>query len=126
MNDITTPEDIRLLVDSFYTRVLKDELIGHIFTEVVPISWQKHMPVMYSFWNSVIFGAAAYKGNPMTVHMALNAHFPLTQAHFDRWLQLWSATVNDLFCGPHAAAAIEKAASIATIMLHKINARGLI
>ncbi len=44
MKDIQDPKDIQYLVDSFYKKVLQDDVIGYIFTEVVAISWEKHIP----------------------------------------------------------------------------------
>jgi len=49
MNDISTEADIKLLIDEFYKKVIDDSTIGFIFTEVVQLSWEHHIPVMYSF-----------------------------------------------------------------------------
>ena len=48
--DIEGRADIEILIDAFYTKVKKDEVIGHFFTEVVQLSWEHHIPVMYNFW----------------------------------------------------------------------------
>jgi hemoglobin len=121
MHDITTGADIELLVDSFYKKVIADPTIGFIFTDVVTLSWQKHIPVMYSFWGSLLLGQNTYKGNPMVKHMELDKLVTLTPAHFDKWLQLWVSTVNELFGGPKADEAIERARSIAGIMRLKVE-----
>lgn len=124
--DIANTDDVKQLVDTFYTRVLKDAVIGHIFTEVAPISWEKHMPIMYAFWNSVILSVQGYEGNPMTKHIQLHKIFPLQNAHFERWLQLWEDTVSSLFKGSNATMAIARAKSIAGIMEHKLNGGGMV
>jgi len=36
--DIETEADVKLLVDTFYAQVLKDDVIGFIFTDVAKIS----------------------------------------------------------------------------------------
>ena len=56
----------------------------------------------------------------MSVHTHLNKLTPLTKEHFERWLQLFTGTVDELFEGNKAMIAKEKALSIATIMEIKI------
>ncbi|HLP51622.1 MAG TPA: group III truncated hemoglobin [Chitinophagales bacterium] len=121
MHDISTTADIKVLVDEFYKKVIADPTIGFIFTEVVQLSWQKHIPVMYSFWGSLLLGENTYKGNPMIKHMELDKLVTLTPAHFHAWLQLWVSTVNENFKGPKADEAIDRARSIAGIMLLKVE-----
>ena len=121
MNDISTDEDVKLLVDEFYKKVLVDPTIGFIFTEVVQLSWEKHIPVMYSFWSSLLLGTNTYSGNPMVKHFELDKLIPLTKIHFDRWLQLWEGTVKENFSGAKADEARTRAKNIAGIMQFKIE-----
>jgi len=118
--DIENRNDIELLVDTFYKKVLKDDTIGYIFNDVVKVNWEKHMPLMYDFWETTLFHKGAYKGNPMKAHIDLHAKEPLQKAHFDQWLSLFNATVDELFHGEKAALAKTRALSIATIMQVKI------
>lgn len=122
MKDIENREDIQNLVDSFYEDVLKDDLIGHFFTEVVAVNWERHLPVMYDFWESVILSAGAYSGNPIIKHIDLHLKFSLKPKHFDRWLSLWANTVNRLFEGPMAESAVSKAKQLAQLIQLKIDA----
>jgi len=108
-------------VDSFYKRVLQDEVIGFMFTDIAKINMTKHMPKMYDFWETTLFHKAIYKGNPMTVHLHLNTKEALKKQHFDRWLLLFNETVNKLFVGNKAELAKTRALSIATIMQVKIH-----
>ncbi|HET8860295.1 group III truncated hemoglobin [Marivirga sp.] len=119
--DITQREDIQLLVDSFYEKVLKDNTIGYIFTDVAKLNVPEHMPIMYDFWSSVLLGTSAYKGNPMDKHFALNEKEPLQKKHFDRWLELWLETVDELFEGETAREAKTRASTIGTLMLFKME-----
>jgi len=121
MSDIENRSDIELLVTKFYRKVLADDLIGYLFTEIVQLDWDQHMPTMYDFWESTLLYAGTYKGNPMTKHLALNRKEPLTSRHFDRWLSLWEKTVNENFSGPKATEAVQKANQIATLMKYKIE-----
>lgn len=123
MHDIRNREDITLLVNEFYKKVIPDRLIGHFFTRVVHFSWEAHIPIMINFWDSVLFAQPTYKGNPMVKHIELDALYPLDPLHFDRWLYLWQETVRQHFAGEKANEAIDRAHSIAKIMKVKIAAR---
>ena len=50
MRDLENREDIVQLLTSFYQKVFADELIGHFFTEVVPLNLETHIPVIADFW----------------------------------------------------------------------------
>ena len=57
-SDIQNRDDIQRLIDQFYQKVLKDEVIGHVFTDTIEFIWDRHIPVMYDFWESVLFHTA--------------------------------------------------------------------
>lgn len=120
-SDIKNRADLETLIDSFYQKATHDELIKHFFTEVVQLNWQTHIPLIVDFWESSLFGSNNYKGNPMTAHLALNQKSPLLPQHFDRWLELWEATVNELFEGAMAEMTIARAKQIAQLMQFKIK-----
>lgn len=124
MKDIESRKDIEQLVQKFYESVRKDDLIGVVFNDVVSIDWEKHLPVMYDFWDSIIFSAGNYAGNPMALHKHLHSIWPLNEAHFARWLKLFTGTVDELFSGEKAELAKARATGIAAIMLVKINSPG--
>ncbi len=119
--DLENRKDIELLVDTFYKKVLQDETIGYIFNDVVKVNWEKHMPLMYDFWETTLFHKNVYKGNPMKVHVDLHTKEPLKKAHFDQWLLIFNETINELFHGEKASLAKTRALSIATIMQVKIH-----
>lgn len=118
--DIENRSDIELLINSFYDKVKRDDVIGFIFNDVAKVNWEQHLPVMYDFWENIIFLTGNYTGNPMTVHMHLNQITPFKKEHFERWLKLFISTVDELFAGKKAMLAKERAQSIATIMQAKI------
>ena len=119
-HDIENRKDIEELVNSFYDKVKQDDLIGFIFNDVAKVNWEKHLPVMYDFWENIIFFTNKYSGNPMIVHTHLSQRTPLTKEHFQRWIKLFTETVDELFEGNKAMVAKEKAKSIAGIMQVKI------
>ncbi|MEN9568823.1 MAG: hypothetical protein RL172_54 [Bacteroidota bacterium] len=118
--DLEQRADIELLITRFYDKVIADDVIGYIFNDIAKVNWPKHLPVMFDFWENVLFFTGKYEGNPMTVHQHLHRVVPLTKAHFDRWYQLFSQTVDELFEGNNAILAKQRALSIATIMQLKI------
>lgn len=120
MNDIISRNDIELLVNAFYKKVVIDPVISHFFTKVAHFSWDVHIPIMVSFWESILLPPGTYTGNPMVKHIELNRLSPLQQQHFDQWMHLWKETVNELYSGPVADMAVTRATSIAGIMQHKI------
>lgn len=120
LKEIENREDIVKLVDAFYTKVLSDQLIGYIFEEVVQLDWNHHIPTMYDFWETTLLHKPTYKGNPMKVHIDLDKKEKLSPQHFERWLRLFSDTVDELFKGDKADLAKTRALSIATMMQIKI------
>ena len=117
MKTIHTKEDVIYLVDSFYEKVNKDELLSPIFNDFAKVDWETHMPTMYSFWSSILLGEESYTGSPFPKHLPL----PIKQKHFDRWLELFHQTVNDNFEGKLAIEAKNRASNIAEIFSFKIK-----
>lgn len=118
--DIENRADIELLVRSFYDKVKADDTIGYIFNDIAKVNWEKHFPVMFDFWENVLFYTGGYEGNPMIIHQNINRVVPLTSTHFTRWNELFMQTVDELFEGNNAMLAKQRALSIATVMQIKI------
>jgi len=118
--DIEDRKDIELLINSFYDKVKQDAIIGSFFTEVVQVNWEKHLPVMYNFWENIVFQTGSYNGNPMDKHLELNKKSLITMEHFQRWILLFNETVDELFLGTNSELIKQRALSIATVMQIKI------
>jgi len=118
--DIKDRKDIELLINSFYDKVKQDTIIGFFFTEVVQVNWEKHLPIMYDFWENIVFQTGSYNGNPMDKHLELNKKSLITMEHFQRWVLLFNETVEELFSGAKAEFIKQRALSIATVMQIKI------
>lgn len=119
--DLETEADIVRLVDTFYARVNEDELLRPIFNDVAQVDWTHHLPTMYDFWSSVLLGTSRYKGRPMAKHFPL----PIQSAHFQQWLALFQASVDELFTGPRAEDAKARAQSIGAMFEHRMNPNSL-
>ena len=121
MKKLETREDIEFLVKKFYEKVGSDETIGFFFNDVAKVNWDLHLPKMYQFWETLLFGKASYKGNPMMAHFPINEMQAMEKYHFEHWLKLWTATVEENFEGEYADAAKYKATNIANLMAHKME-----
>ena len=118
--DIESRTDIEKLLWDFYEKAFKDELIGHFFTEVVPLNLDEHVPVIADFWESVLLEGRGYRKNVMEIHQDINKKSPMEKQHFDRWVKLFSESVDKFYQGPKAIMVKQRAVSIATMMNIKI------
>lgn len=119
--DLTGRADIELLVNTFYERVRGDELVGFIFDDVAHVDWTAHLPKMYAFWETMIFRSASYVGNPLAAHARLVLLTAMGRPQFDRWLALFTATVDALFAGEKAEHIKSAASDMANVIHAKIN-----
>src|SRR5688500_12980616 len=119
--DITTRDDISLFLRSFYEKVMHDETIGIIFTDVVKMDWDHHIPLIADFWETILLDNPVYKKNAMEVHYQLNEKFPLLPKHFAAWLQIFTETIDSMFEGAITELAKKRAAGIAGLMQFKMN-----
>lgn len=115
--DITTIEDIQLLVETFYSNVRKSALIGPFFNAALQNRWPEHLEKMYCFWQTVLLKERTYTGSPFKPHAAM----PLKQLHFDTWLRLWNDTIDQQFSGPIASEAKWRGEKMAAMFLSRID-----
>jgi hemoglobin len=112
--DIETRDDVIRLVDRFYEKVKADVLLSPVFAHV---DWPAHLPTMYNFWSSLLFGDQSYTGNPFIRHKELS----IDRTHFTRWLELFVETVDEEFGGERAAEVKQRAQSIADVFQHRLG-----
>ena len=77
--DIQTKKDVETLVNDFYTKVLKDDILSPFFKN---LNFEHHMPKMINFWSFVLLDEAGYTTDVTKKHM----HMRLKQDHFDQWI----------------------------------------
>lgn len=119
--DLEGRAEIEILVNTFYQRVRADELLAFIFERIAGTDWNSHLPRMYAFWEKVLFRTGDYTGNPLAVHSRLVALTEMGRPQFDRWLEVFQSTVDDLFTGPHADHIKNSAADMANVIYSRIN-----
>jgi hemoglobin len=115
--DIMTLEDVRKLVDTFYEKVREDELLAPIFNERIPDRWTQHLEKMYAFWQTVLLDDRTYYASPFPPH----AELQVNHSHFQKWIELFSTTVDMLFKGEKANEAKLRAMKIAQIFENKLS-----
>jgi len=71
MKDIQNATDIKLMVDTFYTAIREDEVLGPIFNGVIQDKWDIHLDKMVRFWQTILLQEYTYKGSPFHPHRKL-------------------------------------------------------
>lgn len=116
--DISSTDDVHLLVHDFYRRLLADPLVKHHFE---PLDLPSHLPRVEAFWNMVVFGGPGDSAM-MAKHFAHHRSTPILPAHFDRWLEHFIATVDAQYSGANAEEVKLRARTIIAVMRVKIPA----
>lgn len=114
--EIKDIEDIKFLVDSFYSKVRDDDLLSGIFNNVIQDNWPDHLEKMYRFWQTVLLNEHTYFGSPFRPHAVL----PIEKDHFNRWLELFFETLDEHFTGQKAEEARMRAQKMAEMFQYKL------
>jgi hemoglobin len=103
------------VVVDFYRRARRDERLGPVFEAHVE-EWEGHLARMTDFWSAALLRTGRYSGRPVERHRSIAG---LDEAHFDRWIELFEATVGDL-CPPEQAIAFLSRARRMRVAMTKI------
>lgn len=123
--DIQNRDDVFILVSSFYEKVRANDKIGHFFNDTIK-DWSGHLEKLTDFWETNLFFVNKFKGDPMKAHQEVDQQFDhkLEQKHFGEWLNMWFATVDELYEGEKANIAKNRARNIAShLFMHLYMAR---
>lgn len=113
--DLRDRADIHLLVQSFYRYAAMDEVLGPVF-RAAHVDWPSHIDTVTDFWAWQLLGLPGYEGNPLRAHLPAHAVTPFTPAHFERWLGLFSSTIDEHFLGSTAEMAKRRASKMAAAL----------
>ena len=99
LNNEVTKENLNKMVILFYTNILKDEIVGPFFIEKLGDDlkndqWVPHIELLTDFWASIALGDTTYRGNPFAPHMQIQN---LSRVAFQRWLELFSQTLDKIY-----------------------------
>src|SRR5215213_8605997 len=97
--DIENRDDLIRMLEAFYKKVFKDDLISHFFIEVEPLDLKIHIPVIADFWESVLLDGKSYRKNVMQIHLNISEKSKIEKRHLDRWVKIFTETVDEFFEG---------------------------
>ncbi len=119
--DIKNREDVSLLINTFYKKIRKDEILGPIFNGIIT-EWDAHLVLLTDFWETQLFLKRKYLGNPVTAHQEVDDKMKHTinPEHFGLWLNLWFETLDELFEGETAWVAKNRAQKMSTMLYMKM------
>jgi len=119
--EIATRDDVYILVNTFYKKVRKDELLAPIFNKHIT-DWPEHLDRLTDFWETNLLFKKKFKGNPMLKHKLVDAaeNNTINEHHFGAWLNLWFQTIDDLFEGEKAAIAKNRARNMGSFFYLKM------
>ena len=114
--DLDTRARVEAFVDAFYAKVLVDPVLSPIFLDVAAIDLKVHLPHIKNYWCKLLLGESAYRRHTMNIHRQLHAKRELSETDFQRWLDLFTTTLDEHYSGPRAQRARLVAGSIARNM----------
>ncbi len=119
--DIQNRTHIRLLVETFYSKIRVHGDLGPIFNAIIT-DWESHFELLTDFWETQLFLKRQYHGNPVTAHQEVDDKVgnSITSEHFGLWLNVWFATIDELFKGETAWVAKNRAQKMSTMLFMKI------
>ncbi len=119
--DLENREDVNLLVNTFYSKVREDEVLGPIFNGIIT-DWVGHLELLTDFWETQLFLKRKYHGNPIKAHNEMDdkMNHSITPEHFGLWLNLWFQTIDALFTGDNAFIAKNRARQISSMLYLQI------
>ena len=109
--DIETVLDLRLMVESFYLKLLQDKLLEPFFDNKLYIF--QRMPIITAYWQQLLWGEGWYRRHTMNIHRNLGRRVPFRPEHFERWVALLECTVDEMYAGPSAERVKKMAATVA-------------
>ena len=74
--DISNREDLLKLLTLFYNKLLGDNSISYLFTDIAKIDLPHHLDILVNFWDSVLFQNDVYRKNAMQPHLILHQQSP--------------------------------------------------
>ena len=119
--DIQNQHDLYFLVDKFYIELLADQRISYIFTDVVKVKIQEHLPILVTFWSQMVLGTGGYTNNLTDIHLKVDQLEHLTPELFDIWLKHFHETIDTYFVGKNADEIKLQSKNLSTILQIKIQ-----
>ena len=120
--DITSRQDLHLVVSEFYKDLLENNQLGHFFDDFrAEQPLKKHLETLVDFWDNTLFYSGTYNKNAIKPHLDIHETKGISGLHFDQWLSLFNRAVDKDFIGQNADTIKSRALSIATVMKLKLK-----
>lgn len=123
MKDIENQQDLYFMVAEFYKKLLADTKIAYIFTDLVKIKIEEHLPILVTFWSQMIFGTGGYTNNLTDIHLKVDQMEHLTPELFEIWISHFNETLDENFNGKNADEIKHQAQNLSIILQIKIKAQ---
>ncbi|MEN4045107.1 MULTISPECIES: group III truncated hemoglobin [Sulfurimonas] len=83
----------------FYEKAIEDTILGPYFIhelgdDMQSEEWVEHIDLLADFWLAKMLGQKTYKGNFIGAHIKLPQ---ISRESFDRWLELFSLSVDEVY-----------------------------
>ncbi len=117
--DIRNRDDLKSIMSRFYEKLLADESISYLFTEVAQIHLDEHLEELADFWDQMLFDNYGYEKNVMQIHRSLHEKSPLEESHFQTWMKYFHESIDENYQGDVAQNMKDRAYSIAYLMRTK-------
>ena len=123
MESVLNKENIRRLVDTFYPKILKDEIVSPFFIEKIgddikSQKWQEHLELIANFWASMAGLEESYFGNPLFPHLNMQG---ISREAFQRWILLFHQTLDEIYTDETGRFFKERSMTIANNFMRKIG-----
>ncbi|KGL64335.1 group III truncated hemoglobin [Polaribacter sp. Hel1_85] len=120
--DISSREDIKLIITKFYKLLLADQKMIPFFEDIVAHNHlEEHLEIISDFWNDILFDTNSYSNNVMKKHVDKNVFVAFKKEHFTIWMSYLFETIDASFDGENAHNMKNRARSIATVMELKLG-----
>ncbi|MFY9243720.1 MAG: group III truncated hemoglobin [Polaribacter sp.] len=121
-SDISSREDIKLIITKFYDLLLADDNMLPFFKEIVlKNQLEYHLEIITDFWNDILFYTNSYQNNVLQKHLDKNTFIEFRKEHFSAWASYFFLTIDNLFEGEKSLKMKNRAQSIATVMQLKMK-----
>jgi hemoglobin len=119
--DLASRAAVHDLVVAFYREIVFDDLLGPLFEEIAETDWAVHIPRLIDYWCRILLGERRYRGALLEAHREVHQREAFRDEHFDRWFQLWVASIDARWQGPNAEHAKAHAASTAGLISRRLR-----
>ncbi|WP_288955890.1 group III truncated hemoglobin [uncultured Polaribacter sp.] len=120
--DISSRQDIKYIITSFYDLLLADKKMIPFFVDIVTQNHlEEHIEIITDFWNDILFDTNTYSNNVMQKHLDKNVFVKFKKEHFSIWVSYLFQTIDSNFIGEKAHNMKNRARSIATVMELKMG-----